>query len=57
MGLGLVLGKLLHGFIMNEIKVETVSFKEQIFSSSYILAFVITIILSFLVNMIFRRRL
>ena len=54
--LGLVLGKLLHGFIMNEIKVEAVSFKEQIFSSSYILAFVITIILSFLVNMIFRKK-
>lgn len=54
--LGLVFGKLLHGFIMSEINVEAVSFKEQIFSSSYILAFVITIVLSLLVNLIFRKK-
>ncbi len=54
--LGLVLGKLLHTFIMNQINVEAVSFKEQVFASSYLIAFVITIVLSAIVNLMFRKK-
>lgn len=53
---GLGLGKLLHMFVMNEIKVEMVSFKEQIFTVSYLIAFLATLILTFLVNWMLRKK-
>lgn len=55
--LGLVLGKLLHGFIMAQINVEMVSFNEQIFAKSYIIAAAVTFVITFLVNIILLRKL
>lgn len=54
--LGLILGKLLHMFIMNEIKVEMVSFKQQIFGVSYIISLLTTFIITFLVNLMLRKK-
>ena len=54
--LGLVMGKLLHIFIMNEIKVEMVSFKQQIFGLSYLISFLATFIVTFLVNWMLRKK-
>lgn len=54
---GLVLGKLLHGFIMAQINVEMVSFKEQIFAKSYLIATAVTFVITFLVNIILLRKL
>lgn len=54
--LGLVMGKLLHIFIMNEIKVEMVSFKQQIFGVSYIISLLATFIITFMVNWMLRRK-
>jgi putative ABC transport system permease protein len=54
--LGLGLGKLLHSFIMDQIKVEAISFKEQIFASSYLIALIVTFMITFLVNLILRRK-
>lgn len=54
--LGLGLGKLLHMFIMNEIKVEMVSFKEQIFALSYLIAFLATFVVTFIVNWMLRKK-
>ena len=53
---GLGLGKLLHMFIMNEISVEMVSFKEQIFGISYLISFLATITVTLLVNIILRKK-
>ena len=53
---GLGLGKLLHVFIMDQIKVEAVSFKEQIFTSSYLIAAMITIMITLLVNLVLNRK-
>src|SRR5690606_32276978 len=49
---GLILGKLLHGFIIDQINVEDFSFKEQIFASSYLIAALITMMITLLVNLI-----
>lgn len=54
--LGLGLGKLLHMFIMNEINVEMVSFKEQIFGVSYLIAFLATVAVTLLVNWMLRKK-
>lgn len=54
--LGLVMGKLLHLFIMNEIKVEMVSFKQQIFGISYIISLLATFIITFMVNWMLRKK-
>lgn len=54
--LGLVMGKLLHMFIMNEIKVEMVSFKQQIFGVSYLISLLATFVVTFLVNWMLRRK-
>jgi putative ABC transport system permease protein len=53
---GLGLGKLLHMFIMNKINVEMVSFKEQIFGLSYLIAFVATLALTLLVNLMLKKK-
>lgn len=54
--LGLIMGKLLHIFIMNEIKVEMVSFKQQIYGVSYIISLLATFIITFMVNWMLRRK-
>lgn len=54
--LGLFMGKLLHIFIMNEIKVEMVSFKQQILGISYIISLLATFIITFLVNWMLRKK-
>jgi putative ABC transport system permease protein len=54
--LGLVMGKFLHMFIMNQIKVEMVSFKQQIFGVSYLISLLATFIVTFLVNWILRKK-
>lgn len=53
---GLILGKLLHGFIIDQINVEDFSFKEQIFASSYLIAALITMMITLLVNLILNRK-
>lgn len=53
---GLVLGKLLHMFIMSQINVEMVSFKEQIYGLSYLIAFIATLALTLLVNWMLRKK-
>lgn len=54
--LGLGLGKLLHEFIMSQINVEGVSFKVQIFGSSYLIAVLATFTVTILVNLILRKK-
>jgi len=54
--LGLGLGKLLHGFIMQQIKVEAVSFKVQIFASSYLISVLVTFMITLLVNLILMKK-
>lgn len=54
--LGMGLGKLLHMFVMGEITVEMVYFKEQIFPVSYFIAFVFTFAITFIVNWMLRRK-
>lgn len=53
---GLGLGKLLHGFIMDRINVEAVSFKEQIFGTSYLYAVLVTFMITLLVNLILNKK-
>lgn len=54
--LGLGLGKLLHEFIMKQIKVEAVSFKVQIFGTSYLIAVIVTFIITLLVNVMLKKK-
>ena len=53
---GLGLGRLLHMYVMDQIKIEAISFKEQIFASSYLIATLITIIITLLVNLVLNRK-
>jgi putative ABC transport system permease protein len=53
---GLGLGKLLHGFIMNQINVDMVSFKVQIFGKSYLISFIVTFVVTILVNLMLRKK-
>jgi len=53
---GLGLGKLLHEFVMDQIEVEAVSFREQIFWSSYVVAFLVTFMITFLVNLMLKKK-
>ncbi|HBN85309.1 MAG TPA: hypothetical protein DDZ89_15870 [Clostridiales bacterium] len=54
--IGLGFGKLLHMFVMSRIKVDAVSFKEQIFGTSYLLSALITLLITFLVNFMLRKK-
>lgn len=54
--LGLGLGKLLHRFIMDQIKVEAVSFKVQIFGSSYLISVLVTFMITLLVNLMLMKK-
>lgn len=54
--LGLGLGKLLHRFVMNQINVEAVSFKVQIFGISYLVAILVTYATTILVNLMLMKK-
>lgn len=54
---GLLLGKLLHSFIMSQINIEMISFREQIFARSYLIAAVATFVVTLLVNLLLLRKL
>lgn len=54
--IGLGLGKLLHGFVMDEISIEMVSFRKQIFGLSYGIAVAVTFAITFLVNMLLQKK-
>jgi len=54
--LGLGLGKLLHEFVMDQINIEMVTFKVQIFPISFAIAIIFTFILTFVVNLMLRRK-
>ena len=47
---GLLLGKLLHGYIMNVIEMDDVIFPKMIFGESYLFAVLITVVFGMLVN-------
>ena len=53
---GLGLGKLLHRFIMSQINVEAVSFKVQIFGSSYMISVLVTFMITILVNLMLMKK-
>lgn len=54
--LGLPAGKLLHKFIMEQINIDIVTFKSQIFGTSFIVSVGIVFIFSLLVNLLLRRK-
>ncbi len=54
--IGLPLGKLLHGFVMNQIQVDLLSFDVHISVVSYILSVVGTFLFAMMVNLIMRRK-
>ena len=54
--IGLILGKGLLTFIMNAIQVDFVTFKQQIFPHSYLVAIIVTFLLTILVNLILRNK-
>lgn len=47
---GLFLGKLLHAYVMNQIKVDGVLFDIRVMPTSYLMAFAMTIVFAWLVN-------
>ena len=53
---GLFLGKWLLTFVMNAITVDFVTFKQQIFPQSYLMAVIATFLLTILVNLILRNK-
>ncbi len=53
---GLGLGKLLHEFVMEQISIEAVSFRKQIFLPSYLIAVAVTFMITFLVNLILQKK-
>ena len=54
---GLLLGKALHGFIMNSINLDGMSFRNRITPLSYVIAFVLTIVFAVGVSFVMRRKL
>lgn len=55
--IGLALGKLLHWYVMTQIKVDMVSFDIRITVFSYIFAFILTMVFAFIVNFLMRFKL
>lgn len=53
---GLLLGKLLHGFIMDQVKIDAITFKQQILGPSYLIAILVTFGITFLVNLILNKK-
>ena len=54
---GLVLGKFLHAFVMSEIVVDLITFDVRINTVSYVVAFFLTILFTFIINLFMGRRL
>ena len=54
---GLLLGKVLHGYIMNVIEMDDVIFPKIIFGQSYVFAVLITVVFGILVNYSMYRKL
>jgi putative ABC transport system permease protein len=54
---GLVLGKLLHAFVMSEIVVDLITFDVRVTAFSYALAFVLTVLFTFIINLLMGKKL
>ena len=54
---GLPLGKLLHSFVMQQIQVSSVHFENRISVWSFLIAFAMTVVFAFLINIFMARRL
>ena len=54
---GLVLGKFLHAFVMSEIVVDLITFDVRVTTFSYILAFVLTVLFTFIINLLMGKKL
>ncbi len=54
---GLGLGKLLHAFVMSEIVVDLITFDVRVTALSYFLSFILTIIFTFLINLLMGKKL
>ncbi|SEK20651.1 putative ABC transport system permease protein [Pseudobutyrivibrio ruminis] len=54
---GLVLGKFLHAFVMSEIVVDLITFDVRVTAFSYILAFVLTVLFTFIINLLMGKKL
>ncbi len=54
---GLLLGKALHAFVMSEIVVDLITFDVRVKLVSYILSFVLTIIFTFIIDLLMGKRL
>ena len=54
---GLVLGKLLHAFVMSEIVVDLITFDVRVTALSYALAFVLTVLFTFIINLLMGKKL
>lgn len=55
--IGLALGKLLHAFVMSEIVVDLITFDVRVTALSYFLSFILTIIFTFLINLLMGKKL
>lgn len=55
--IGLALGKLLHTFVMSEIIVDLITFDVNIKPLSYIASFILTILFTFIINMLMGKKL
>ena len=54
---GLFLGKLLHAFIMSEIVVDLITFDVRVTLLSYFLAFVLTVVFTFIIDLLMGKKL
>ncbi len=54
---GLILGKLLHAFIMSEIVVDLITFDVRVTLFSYFLAFVLTVLFTFIIDLLMGKKL
>lgn len=55
--IGLILGKFLHAFVMSEIVVDLITFDVRINPLSYLASFVLTIVFTFIINMLMGKKL
>ena len=53
---GLALGKLLHGFVMEQIKIDAVSFDVQVLPASYFCSVLLTLVFAWIVNRMMRKK-
>ena len=55
--LGLPLGKLLHAFVMDQIRLDMVCFETKVTPLSYVIAVILTFVFTVTVDLIMRRKL